>query len=265
MTLGALGFAALAAGVSAVWTGIDHAQAIRAMAVSATITVDPAIKETFAPPPASAQPAMTAALAWAQWEQNAGATITTIAPNTTVQLGLLTLPVGPHCGAECHGLIVKNGIAYQTLNRLAYGYRWSVCPSGSTLPAVRCSSWIFLDASTGQLIDGVTPALSRGANPGLGRRGIVIGFFLMVGGPPPGVSVRLPGRVIATSMIGRRFTVTVNYRGRFQLRLPPGTYQLTGYSPRVHVNHAEMRCVAAHPVRLRAGQSKRRNVYCSVP
>jgi hypothetical protein len=265
MTIGALGFAALAAGVSAVWTGINHAQAIRAMAVSATITIDPAIKETFGPPPASAQPAMTAALAWAQWEQHAGATNTTIAPNTTVQLGLLTLPVGPYCGAECHGLIVKNRIAYTVLNQLAYGYRWSACPPGSTLPAVRCNSWIFLDASTGQMIDGVMPAQCGCANPGLGRRGLVIGFFLMVGGPAPGVSVRLPGRVIATSTTGRRFSVAVNSTGRFQFRLPPGTYQLTGYSPRVHVNHAEMRCVATHPVRLRAGQSKRRNVYCSVP
>jgi hypothetical protein len=261
MTIGALGIAALAAGASAVWTGIDHAQAIRAMAVSATITIDPGIRETFAPPPASAQPAMTAELAWAQWEQHAGATTTTIAPNTTVQLGLLTLPVGPYCGAECHGLIVKSGIAYQTLNQLAWGYSWPAFPHRHTGQM----SWIFLDASTGQMIDWVMPSLGRGKVPGLGRRGIVIGFFLMVGGPPPGVSVRLPGRVIATSTTGRRFTVAVKYRGRFQLRLPPGTYQLTGYSPRVHVNHAEMRCVASHPVRLRAGQSKRRNVYCSVP
>jgi hypothetical protein len=208
---------------------------------------------------------MTAALAWAQWEQHAGATITTIAPNTTVQLGLLTLPVGPYCGAECHGLIVENGIAYTALNQLVYGYGWSVCPPGSTLPALRCNRWIFLDASTGQMIDGVLNVQGPGADPGLGRRGLVIGFFLMVGGPAPGVSVRLPGRVIATSTTGRRFTVAVKYLGRFQLRLPPGTYQLTGYSPRVRANHAEMRCVASHPVHVRAGQSTRRNVYCSVP
>ena len=265
VTIGALGVAVLAAGVAAVLTGIGHAQAIRAIAVSTTITVDPGIHETFAPPAASAQPAITAALAWAQWEQHAGATITTIPSNTTVQLGLLTLPVGPYCGAECHGLIVKNGIAYTVLNQLAYGYRWSVCPPGSTLPAVRCNSWIFLDASTGQMIDGVLPAQCGCKAPGLGRHGLVFGFFLMVGGPAPGVSVRLPGRVIATTTTGRRFTVAVKYRCRFQFRLPPGTYRLTGYSPRVRSNNAEMRCVASHPVHVRAGQSTRRNVYCSVP
>jgi len=93
----------------------------------------------------------------------------------------------------------------------------------------------------------------------------VIGFFLMVGGAPPGVRVRLPGRVIATSTTGQRFTVTVDAIGRFQFRLPPGTYRLTGYSPRVRVDHGEMRCVAMRPVHVRVGQSTRRDVYCSVP
>jgi len=260
VAIGALGLAVLAVGLVAVWMSIGRVQAIQANAVTATIIVEPAINETFAPPPADAAPAMTAEQAWAQMDN------TSIPSDTTAQLGLLTVPVGPDCGVECeHGNIVRDGMVYSALNRLAYGYRWSVCRAGSTLPAIQCTSWIFLDASTGLMIDGVMPGECGCKAPGLGRHGLVIGFFLMVGGPSPGVGVRLPGRVIATSTAGRRFTVAVKYRGRFQLRLPPGTYRLTGYSPRVRVNHAEMRCVAARPVRLRAGQSKRRNVFCSVP
>jgi len=263
VAISALGCAVLTVSVVALWTSIDHANAIRALAVKTTITVEPGIHETFAPPPADAAPAMTAAEAWAGWERHAEipANTTAIPANTTVQLGLLTLPVGPYCGAECHGLIVQNGIAYTALNQLAWGYSWPAFPHRHS----HSMNWIFLDASTGLMIEGVMAQGSIGAEPGLGRHGIVTGFFLMVGGAPPGVSLRLPGRVIATNTAGQRFIDVVDAIGRFQFRLPPGTYHLTGYSPRVRVNHAEMRCVAMHPVHIRAGQSTRRNVYCSVP
>src|SRR5262245_6113966 len=84
----ALGLAVLAVSVVAVWTSIDRVKAIRALAVKATIIVDPGIHETFAPPPAGAVPAMTAAEAWAGWERHAEipASTTAIPPNTTVQL-----------------------------------------------------------------------------------------------------------------------------------------------------------------------------------
>lgn len=165
-TLGALGIAVLAAGVLAVWTAIGHAQAIRATPVSATITVDSNNSVTFAPPPASAAPAMTAEQAWAKWENNTGATNTSIASGTAVQLGLLTVRVGPDCGAECeNGNIVHDGMVYSALNRLAYGYSWFICPAGSSLPAVQCTSWVFLDASTGEMIIGVSGQGSAGANP----------------------------------------------------------------------------------------------------
>jgi hypothetical protein len=60
------------------------------------------------------------------------------------------------------------------------------------------------------------------------------------------VSVRLPGRAIATSTHSQRFTVTVSTGGRFAIDLPPGTHQLTGYSP-LNAGDRKMRCVAAHP------------------
>src|SRR5215467_10883445 len=169
--------------------------------------------------------------------------------------------VGPYCGAECHGLIVQNGIAYSSLNQLAYGYGWPAFPHRQS----HRMNWLFLVASTGQMINGVLQRGSSGKAPGLGRDGLVIGLILMVCGPAQWVHDRLPGRVIARSATGWRFTVTVGAIGRFEFRLPPGTNGLTGYSPRVRVNHTEMRCDASHPVHVRAGRSTRGDVYCSLP
>jgi hypothetical protein len=109
-------------------------------------------------------------------------------------------------------------------------------------------------------ISGIT-----GCSGGSGRHGTVTGTFLMVGGPGPGVSVRLPGRVSVTNAAGQQYVVTVSSSGRFTMDVPPGTYQLAGYSPRVHVNNRDMRCAAAHPVHVRSGRSTHSDVYCSVP
>jgi hypothetical protein len=108
-------------------------------------------------------------------------------------------------------------------------------------------------------------AAVTGCNADPAGHGTVTGVFLMVGGPGPGVHIRLPGRVIATNRPGQHFTVTVRTRGFFTIKLPPGTYQLAGYSPRVHVNNKEMRCTAGHPVHVHTGRSTRSDVYCSVP
>src|SRR5262249_54832510 len=104
-----------------------------------------------------------------------------------------------------------------------------------------------------------------GCDGGPGGHGTLTGVFLMVGGPAPGVSIRLPGRVIATNSAGEQVTVAIGHSGRFKISLAPGTYQLAGYSPRVHVDNAEMRCTAMHPVHIRVGEMTRANVYCSVP
>jgi hypothetical protein len=155
LIMGALGLAVLAVSVVAVQASIAHANAIRAMSLTATIVIDRSIHETFAPPPSSAAPAMTPLQAFSQWEQQVGGRkVTAIPASVTVQLGLLTFPVGPDCGAECHhGNIIRDGMAYHALNELAYGYSTSNCKPGSTRPASRCLNWTFLDAATGQPID----------------------------------------------------------------------------------------------------------------
>jgi hypothetical protein len=138
----------------------SRARVITASAVQTTITIDPHLGETFAPPPANASALLTAQQAWAQFIQSStvGSGGTAIPSTVTAQLGLLTLPIGPDCGATCSGDPVQNGIAYRSLNQLAYGYSWPGGTCGGTnpvnpAPAVPCTEWLFIDANTGHMID----------------------------------------------------------------------------------------------------------------
>jgi len=95
--------------------------------------------------------------------------------------------------------------------------------------------------------------------------GTVAGTLESEGGAAPGPPVPLPGRVVAATSAGARFTVTVGNNGRFRLSLPAGTYHLIGYSPMVRSNGAEMRCSAGHPVRVRVARlSSNVHVGCSI-
>lgn len=156
--VGALALSALAAGLSGCGRmGTGNFEVFVATDVSTTITIDPSINEIFAPPPADASPALTPDQAVAQYAKTSGGTQSLITSGDTVQLGLLTFPVGPYCGAECDGYVVENGIAYHALNELAYGYSSSTCSSGPTSPAADCTSWVFLDAITGKFLGGTVP------------------------------------------------------------------------------------------------------------
>jgi hypothetical protein len=77
-------------------------------------------------------------------------------PGSRLSSAFLTLMVGPADCPGCGKLIVKNGLAYQQLNELAYGYsRPSTCVGGNDLhplPPRPCIGWKFVDANTGQMI-----------------------------------------------------------------------------------------------------------------
>lgn len=174
--IGAVGLAALAGGLLAFQISggraensqarrhvgqpsASRARVITASAVQTTITIDPHVGTTFAPPPANATPSLTAQQAWAQFIQSSsvGSGSTAIPSTVTAQLGLFTLPIGPDCGITCNGDPVQNGIAYRSLNQLAYGYSWSggTCAGDNPAdpaPAVPCTEWIFIDANTGSMI-----------------------------------------------------------------------------------------------------------------
>jgi len=93
----------------------------------------------------------------------------TIPSDLTVQLGLVSVPVGPANpdDPDQASLATSHGIAYSALNELAYGYS---SPTGSC-PMSRnplrpgpvgksCIDWIFVDANTGQLIEATAQILS---------------------------------------------------------------------------------------------------------
>ena len=111
--------------------------------------------ETFAPPPASATPALTAHQAAVRAE---GLPPGKAIPSyVTVQLGLYTLPVGPvaSCGSGCKGDTIVNGTAYSSYRVLAYGFSRSECAGGPARPS--CTQWDFVNANTGKYIAGLTP------------------------------------------------------------------------------------------------------------
>jgi hypothetical protein len=114
---------------------------------------------------------------------------------------------------------------------------------------------------------GCLPLLTActGHGTGAASAGAVSGSLLRVGGPSPGAAVPLTGQVVATSATGTRFTATVSGNGRYRLTLSPGTYQMTGHSPMVYVNGAQMLCEAARPVHIMAGKiASGVNVICSI-
>ena len=135
------------------------------------IVIDPSIGDTFTPTPAGAvapAPALTAAQAWADFAQVNGG-IATIPSGLSVQLGRVSVPVGPANpnDPDQASLTVSNSVAYLALNELAYGYS---APNGSC-PMSRnplnpgpvgksCTDWTFVDANTGQLIEHTTQVLS---------------------------------------------------------------------------------------------------------
>jgi hypothetical protein len=133
-----------------------------------SIVIDPSVGDTFAPAPADAEPALTAAQAWAQYGQVNGDSAT-IPSDLTVQLGHVSMPVAP-ANPDNPGqasLTTSNGIAYSALNELAYGYSsppgscpMSRNPNNPGPVGKSCIDWTFVDANTGQLIEATSQVLS---------------------------------------------------------------------------------------------------------
>ncbi len=109
---------------------------------ASTITIDSQVGETLTPD-ATVPTQLTADQAWAHFAGNVDATVP---PDTTAQLGLLTLPLGPG---------FPNQYKYQ--NQPVWAFSWYQCPvnpGGIPLsPNVTCTSWLFVDATTGAELD----------------------------------------------------------------------------------------------------------------
>ncbi len=119
--------------------------------VTRVIVIDPQAGEKFTPPSARAAPALTPQEAWGKFMRRISNTKPPRIPaNVSVQLGLLTLPIGP---------IGRHGTEkYAAHNELVYGYSWHSCPVSMNpnhpkLLANPCIEWNFIDANTGRQID----------------------------------------------------------------------------------------------------------------
>ncbi len=86
---------------------------------------------------------------------------------------------------------------------------------------------------------------------------------MMVGGPPGAPAQRVPGTVIADPVGGgSRTTAHADRFGQFELRLAPGTYTLSGSSPKD--NEGKGVCRADHSVTVRDGMTLSAVVVCSI-
>jgi hypothetical protein len=106
-----IGVAALAMVATGLFVGIRASRSpARTATVTATITIDPNIGETFAPAPTDAAPKLTAQQAFARHRQLNGRGAIPIPEGVTAELGLLTIlagPTNPHTGT----VVTRNGVA----------------------------------------------------------------------------------------------------------------------------------------------------------
>jgi hypothetical protein len=146
-------FAAALAAAAAIGAGITYAiSGPRVTPVTETITI-PGTDIVWAPPPADAQPALTADEAYAKFSHGHS-----LGWGATVQLGSLTDPVGPYCGVSCDMWRTVDGISYRAYKTLAYGYYGHSCPPDSQ-DERDCQTWTWLDVNTGKMITGVGPRM----------------------------------------------------------------------------------------------------------
>ncbi len=223
--LGALGLAVLVVSVFAVQTSIGRANAIVAVTVRTPLRINPPT-DILTPPPSDIVPALTPEGAYEEYEQQLGDPVMPIPANVTVRLGMLRSPL---VGEP---------------SQLAYGYAWSPCKHHTRLrpevefsPGGPCTWWDFVDATTGQMIRGVTfhraPRFSTGA-------------------PPFPLNSRLNALCLWRSQAARRHA---RYLPRFPAVWPAASRQLSHYlvrrrackpttDPRPRLGKPRLGCVA---------------------
>ena len=90
--------------------------------------------------------------------------------------------------------------------------------------------------------------------------GVLRGHLYVTGGPAPGIKATRAGRVIVTGD-GFKRKIAVNSSGRYTLQLPPGTYTVTGSSPRT----APATCTGNDHLVVTDGATLTVDVTCLVP
>ena len=117
---------------------------------------------------------------------------------------------------------------------------------------------------TGCTSGATSDARSRTTDPTTGNDAKTVevsGDFLMSGGPYPGRDVPLSGTVVFESS-DTTLRVTVGRSGHFQVKVPPGRYQVTGTSP--HINGGQTQCRQVAPLDAQLGGVNNVHVICFV-
>jgi hypothetical protein len=102
-------------------------------------------------------------------------------------------------------------------------------------------------------------ATSCGAAPTV-ETGVVQGMLEAVGGPAPGTPRPLQGSITLRDSDATIFTATVGSDGAFLVRVPIGTYAITGRS-QVY-DSGSVDCTSSGPVTLTVGATIRVLVAC---
>ena len=111
--------------------------------VGATVTVDPGVGEIFVPV-SGVVPRLDAATVWQRFARLAGSSNVKVPPGTTVELGKLTLPLGPGRPDE-----------FRANAQEVWSFSWRQCAprTFTASPTDLCTAVAFFDASTGELVD----------------------------------------------------------------------------------------------------------------
>jgi photosystem II stability/assembly factor-like uncharacterized protein len=105
----------------------------------------------------------------------------------------------------------------------------------------------------------VTPRFTRSSTSG---NGVVLGALEAVGGPAPGTPRPLRGAITLRDSAGTAFTATAGSDGVFSVRVPTGSYTITGRSPLYDSGNVDCHSIAPAPVTVTAGATIRVVVAC---
>ena len=119
-----------------------------------TTVVDPSMGETFKPVSTTTSKMAARLISPDKAYRKAQNGATSLPPGASVQLGRLTLPLGARAPGQ-----------YTAKDQLVYAYTWAQCgpnvtpvttngtPSATPTDPASCTAWLFVDASTGQMVD----------------------------------------------------------------------------------------------------------------
>lgn len=128
-------------------------------------------------------------------------------------------------------------------------------PSGLRSAVVFCAVLVLTSCSSAH------PAANAHKPARAPRSGTLTGRLVLAGGPAPGRTIPVDGSVVVTGS-GQNYVVPVGPDGRFTSELTPGTYTLTGTSPKF--NDGKSICQAQTKVVLVEGKTSDTGVLCPI-